>query len=48
LFAALQAAGFQTVAGKRRERGPDLWVVASKGAMGEVQMRELAGRVLPG
>lgn len=48
LTAALQASGFQTIAGKRRIQGLDLWVVASKVAMGEAQMRELAGRVLPG
>ena len=48
LTAALQASGFQTIAGKRRIQGLDLWVVASKVAMGEAQMRKLAGRVLPG
>ncbi len=47
LTAALLAAGFTTVAGRRRARGLDLWVVASKGAMTEVQIRDLAGKVLP-
>ena len=47
LTAALQAAGFQSIAGKRRTRGFDLWLVASKSAMDEAAMRELAGRVLP-
>ncbi|MCJ7603952.1 MAG: methyltransferase domain-containing protein [Desulfobulbaceae bacterium] len=48
LTAALQSAGFKTIAGKRRARGLDLWVVASKGPMGEAEIRELAGKVLPG
>lgn len=48
LTAALQAAGFQTTAGKRRVQGLDVWVVATKGPMGEDAMRELAGKVLPG
>ena len=48
LTQALHAAGFATSAGKRRARGLDLWVVASKGAMEEAALRELAGKVLPG
>ena len=48
LTATLQRAGFNTIAGKRRNSGLDLWVVASKGQMGETEMRELAGMVLPG
>jgi len=48
LRAALQAAGFQTIAGKRRSRGLDLWMLAAKGPIAEAEMRELAGRVLPG
>ena len=48
LTTALQAAGFQTIAGKRRLRGLDLWVVASKSAMTDEAIRELAGKVLPG
>ena len=47
LTQALHAAGFATSAGKRRLRGLDLWVVASKGAMDEAALRELAGKVLP-
>ena len=47
LTTALQAAGFQAIAGKRRQHALDLWVLASKGPMAEPQMRELAGRVLP-
>ena len=48
LMQALHAAGFATSAGKRRARGLDLWVVASKGPMEEAALRELAGKVLPG
>ena len=48
LTQALQTAGFQTVAGKRRLRGLDLWVVACKGPMDEAALRALAGKVLPG
>ena len=48
LTQALHAAGFATCAGKRRLRGLDLWVVASKGPMEEAALRELAGKVLPG
>lgn len=48
LTQALHAAGFATSAGKRRLRGLDLWVVASKGPMEEAALRELAGKVLPG
>ena len=47
LTAALQAAGFQTVAGKRRPRGLDLWMLASKEQMTETQIRELADKLLP-
>ncbi len=47
LTQALHAAGFTTSAGKRRSKGLDLWVVASKGPMEEVALRELAGKVLP-
>jgi len=48
LTQALHAAGFATSAGKRRVKGMDLWVVASKGPMEEAALRELAGKVLPG
>lgn len=47
LTQALHAAGFATSAGKRRARGLDLWVVASKGPMEKAALRELAGKVLP-
>ena len=47
LTAALQGAGFQTIAGKRRLGGLDLWLVASKGPMAEPAMRALAASVLP-
>ena len=43
LTQALQAAGFQSIAGKRRSRGLDLWMLASKGPIAEPVMRELAG-----
>ena len=48
LTQALHTAGFATSAGRRRLRGLDLWVVASKGPMEEAALRELAGKVLPG
>jgi SAM-dependent methyltransferase len=48
LTQALHAAGFATSAGKRRSRGLDLWVMASKGPMEEATLRALAGKVLPG
>ena len=47
LTQALHAAGFAMTAGKRRLRGLDLWVVASKGPMEEAALRELAGQMLP-
>ncbi len=48
LTQALHTVGFATSAGKRRTRGLDLWVVATKGPMEESALRELAGKVLPG
>ena len=48
LTQALLGAGFRSIAGKRRMRGLDLWVVASKGEIGETELRMLAGTVLPG
>ena len=48
LTQALQAAGFQTVGGKRRLRGLDLWVLATKEPIEEAALRALAGKVLPG
>jgi len=47
LTQALHAAGFATSAGKRRARGLDLWVVATKSQIDEAALRELAGKVLP-
>ncbi len=47
LTAQLHAAGFATIAGKRRALGLDLWLVACKEAMNESALRDLAGRVLP-
>jgi len=48
LMTVLRAAGFQNTAGKRRIKGLDLWVVASKSQVMEAALRELAARVLPG
>ena len=47
LTQALQAAGFQCIAGKRRSKGLDLWMLASKAQMTETQIRELADKLLP-
>ncbi len=47
LTQALHATGFATSAGKRRVKGMDLWVVASKGPMDEAALRELAMKALP-
>lgn len=47
LTLALQSAGFQTIAGKRRASGLDLWVLASKGPMSEDAIRQQADRLLP-
>mgnify|MGYP001618292739 FL=1 len=48
LIGTLKTNGFAAVAGKRRPPAFDLWVVASKRAMTDEAMRELAGKVLPG
>lgn len=48
LTAALQAAGFRTIAGRRRARGLDLWLVASKAPMNGETIQALAETVLPG
>lgn len=48
LLGTLQSNGFTAVAGMRRPAGFDLWVVATRGPMEETELRELAGRVLPG
>lgn len=47
LTQALHGAGFATSAGKRRVKGLDLWVVATKEPVEEEALRELAGKVLP-
>lgn len=47
LSAAVHSSGFATIAGKRRASGLDLWVLASKSALSEEAIRELAGRMLP-
>jgi SAM-dependent methyltransferase len=47
LIGTLRANGFVSVAGKRRPAAFDLWVVASKCALEDNVLRELAGRVLP-
>ncbi len=47
LTQALQSAGFVSIAGKRRARGLDLWMIARKGRLNEPLMRELAGQLLP-
>ncbi len=48
LTQAVHDAGFAASAGKRRTRGLDLWVLATKAAMPEDALRELAEQVLPG
>jgi len=48
LNGTLRSNGFASVVGKRRARGLDLWVVATKQQMDEGALRELAGKVLPG
>ena len=48
LIGTLKTNGFAAVAGKRRPSAFDLWVVASKCAMTDEAIRELAGKVLPG
>jgi len=47
LNGTLRSNGFASVAGKRRARGLDLWVVAMKEQMDEDALRELATKVLP-
>jgi protein O-GlcNAc transferase len=48
LTQALHVAGFTSSAGKRRVRGLDLWVLATKEKMEETPLRELAEKILPG
>lgn len=47
LLGTLKANGFPSVAGTRGAAAFDLWVVATKTAMEEVTLKELAVRVLP-
>ena len=47
LNGTLKSNGFASVAGKRRARGLDLWVVAMKEQTDEDALRELATKVLP-
>jgi SAM-dependent methyltransferase len=47
LTAALQSAGFQAIAGKRRLAGFDLWVLATRSSLAEAHLRTLAEQVLP-
>jgi SAM-dependent methyltransferase len=47
LTVALQEAGFQSVTGKCRLRGLDLWLLASKQVVVDAVLGELAGRLLP-
>lgn len=47
LQAALQGAGFKTIAGARRPAALDLWLVATKTPWTEADILALAGRVLP-
>ena len=47
LSGTLQSNGFASVAGKRRPKSFDLWVLASKNAIDEEILRELASRILP-
>lgn len=47
LMGTLQAAGFQGVAGKQRTQVFDLWALATKRAMEDADLREMAARHLP-
>lgn len=47
LTKALHSAGFLVSAGRRRLKGLDLWVVATKGPMTETELRALAEMALP-
>jgi hypothetical protein len=48
LIGTLRSNGFPSAAGKRRTGAFDLWAVASKKQLADDELRELAGRVLPG
>jgi hypothetical protein len=47
LTLALQDAGFQTMAGKRRLHAFSLWMIACKSVVDEAEIRKLAGEYLP-
>lgn len=47
LTQALQVARFRAIAGKRRSRGLDLWVVATRADTTEEGLRKLAAQMLP-
>lgn len=47
LSQALQTAGFQSIAIKRRLGGLDLWALASKAQLAQAEMRTLASQVFP-
>ncbi|MDO9277498.1 MAG: methyltransferase domain-containing protein [Polaromonas sp.] len=47
LTQALQTAGFQSIASKRRASGLDLWMLASKAPLAEAEIRTFASRILP-
>jgi len=47
LSQALQTAGFQSIASKRRSSGLDLWALASKAPMGQAEIRSFASKILP-
>ena len=47
LTQSLHTTGFTASAGKRRAKGFDLWVVATKNSMVENDLRQLAAQVLP-
>jgi protein O-GlcNAc transferase len=47
LTQALQTAGFQSIASKRRSSGLDLWALASKVPMGQAEIRSFARKILP-
>jgi len=47
LTQALQSAGFQSIASKRRASGLDLWMLASKEPLAEPEIRSFASKIFP-
>jgi hypothetical protein len=45
LTQALQKAGFQSIASKRRPSGLDLWTLASKAPMAQAEIRTFASKI---